>query len=123
MPVISNRSGGLLWNLIKSVQWYSKLFGIEFDDKDYPGPVYTFDMGTGRPGLTLDNHCFDEIYHLEPSNQPLFNLSTSDIHASYQHVKEIGGGSITEIQVYPDLSEFSFKDPDGHIIMVCSCFT
>jgi len=37
------------------------------------------DMGDGRPGLTLDNHCFDESFEFVPQNQPHFNLSTSEI--------------------------------------------
>lgn len=80
-------------------------------------------MGSGRPGLTLDNHCFDDIYELKPLNQPLFNLSTVDINAAYQHVKELGAEIVTEIQTYPDLSEFTFKDPDGNIIMICTCLS
>lgn len=109
-------------NLEKSVHWYSKLLGVEVKD-EIQGPIYTFDMGAGRPGLTLDNHCFDEIYELRPSNQPLFNLSSIDIHAAYQFVKELGAEIVTEIQTYPDLSEFTFKDPDGNMLMICTCFS
>lgn len=25
------------------------------------------------------------------------------------------------VERYPDLSEFTFKDPDGNMIMVCTC--
>lgn len=109
-------------DLIKSVHWYSKLLGIEIDEEIY-GPIYTFSMGAGRPGLTLDNHCFDEAYDLKSSNQPLFNLSAEDINAAYQFVKELGAEIVTEIQTYPDISDFSFKDPDGNIIMICTCFS
>ena len=110
-------------NLEKSVQWYSKLLGLEVRKGEHLGPIYTFDMGPGRPGLTLDNHCLDDNYELKPSNQPLFNLSTTDINAAYQYVKELGAEIVTEIQTYPDLSDFTFKDPDGNIIMVCTCFS
>lgn len=110
-------------DLEKSVQWYSKLLGVDIHDGEIHGPIYTFNMGEGRPGLTLDNHCFDDQYELITLNQPLFNLSAADIHAAYQHVTELGAEMVSEIQVYPDLSEFSFRDPDGHIIMICSCFT
>ncbi|MUG68501.1 glyoxalase/bleomycin resistance/dioxygenase family protein [Paenibacillus sp. 7541] len=109
-------------DLTKSVQWYSKLLGVEVTE-EIQGPIYTFDMGSGRPGLTLDNHCFDDSYELQPLNQPLFNLSTEDIHAAFQFVKELGAEIVTEIQTYPDLSEFSFKDPDGNIVMICTCFS
>lgn len=43
-------------DLEKSVHWYSKLLGIAVK-QNIEGPIYTFDMGQGRPGLTLDNHC------------------------------------------------------------------
>lgn len=109
-------------DLVKSVEWYSKLLGVEVKSEVH-GPIYTFDMGVGRPGLTLDNHCFDDIYELKPLNQPLFNLSASDIIAAYQHVKDIGAKIVSEIQHFPDLSEFSFEDPDGNIIMICTCIS
>lgn len=111
-------------DLNRSIAWYGKLLGINVEKKDYPGPIYTFDMGAGRPGLTLDNHCFDDDYRLIPSNQPLFNLSTTDIDAAYQFVvQELGAAIVTEIQAYPDLADFSFEDPDGNIIMICTRFT
>ncbi|MFF2887319.1 VOC family protein [Paenibacillus sp. NPDC057967] len=110
-------------NLNESIQWYAKLLGIEVLPKDYIGPIFTFPMGEGRPGITLDNHCFDQDYDFTPSTHPLFNLRTGDIDAAFQHVKEIGAKSVSSIQVYPDLSEFTFMDPDGNLIMICDCKT
>jgi hypothetical protein len=104
------------------VEWYSKLLGADVKG-EVQGLVYTFSMGAGRPGLTLDNHCFDENYEFKPMNQPLFNLSAVDIQAAYQHVIDLGAEIVSGIQSFPDLSEFSFKDPDGNIIMVCTCFS
>ncbi|MFB9326357.1 VOC family protein [Paenibacillus aurantiacus] len=108
-------------NLERSIKWYSALLGLEVREEKSSGPIYTLDMGSGRPGLTLDNHCFDEKYEFTPSNQPLFNLSVTDINAAFKHVTELGAELVTEILTYPDLAEFSFKDPDGNIIMVCTC--
>ncbi|MGG4552330.1 VOC family protein [Paenibacillus humicus] len=110
-------------DLKRAAQWYSKLLGIEVEVGEFPGPIYTLPMGEGRPGLTLDNHCLDEMYQFTPSNQPLFNLSCENIHEAYQHVQSLGAEIVTEIQTFPDLAEFSFKDPDGNIIMVCTCFS
>ena len=109
-------------NLEASIEWYSKLLGIEVKTQ-IQGPIYTFYMGEGRPSLTLDNHCLDDIYELQTSNQPLFNLRTSDIDAAYQFVKELDAELVTEINHYPDLSEFMVKDPDGNIIMICNCLS
>ena len=86
-------------------------------------PIYTFHMGKGRPGLTLDNHSLDDHYEWLPSNQPLFNLSAEDIHVAYEHVKDLGAEIVSQIQHFPDLSEFCFKDPDGNILMICTCFS
>lgn len=98
--------------------------GIEVSVGKYSGPIYTFDMGSGRPGLTLDNHCFDEDYEFIPSNQPLFNLSCTDIDKAYEFVKnELDAEIVTEIETFPDLSYFNFRDPDGNIIMICTCFS
>lgn len=111
-------------NLERSIQWYSNLMGIEVCEGKYSGPIYTFNMGAGRPGLTLDNHCFDDDYELIPSNQPLFTLSSTDIDKAYEFVtKELGAEIVTEIETFPDLSDFTFKDPDGNIIMICTCFS
>ncbi|MFC7680768.1 VOC family protein [Paenibacillus sp. GCM10028914] len=111
-------------NLKESVRWYSKLLAIEFnEDNQFEGPIHTFPMGKNRPGLTLDCHCFDEQYEFIPSNQPLFNLSTENIDEAYEFVKSIGAEIVTEIARYSDLSEFSLKDPDGNILMICSCIT
>lgn len=108
-------------DLEKSVEWYSNLLGLEVKG-EVQGPIYTFEMGEGRPGLTLDNHCFDDNYVFVPQNQPLFNLNTEDIDAAYQFVNQRGIEIVQEIQSFPDLSEFTFKDPDGNIIMICTCF-
>ena len=110
-------------DLKKSVHWYSKLLGIEADENDIRSPIYTFDMGAGRPGLTLDDHSLDSDYDFEPSNQPLFIFSAEDISLAHKHVKEIGAEGISEIITFPDLSEFTFRDMDGNILMVCTCFS
>lgn len=109
-------------DLEKSVEWYGKLLGIAIKGEVH-GPIYTFDMGGGRPGLTLDNHYFDDNYQLKPLNQPLFNLSATDINEAYKYVEELGAEIVSNIQTFPDLSEFSFKDPDGNIIMICTCYS
>lgn len=109
-------------DLSRSVEWYSKLLGVEVEG-EVQGPIYTFDMGEGRPGLTLDNHCLDDVYELKPLNHPLFNMSAADINAAYDYVKEIGTKYISDIQHFPDLSDFSFEDPDGNIIMICTCIS
>lgn len=111
-------------NLKESVRWYSELLAFDYnEDIQFEGPIYTLPMGKNRPGITLDNHCFDEEYKFNPSNQPLFNLSTEDIDEAYKFVKSIGAEFVSEIARYPDLSDFSFKDPDGNILMICSCIT
>lgn len=110
-------------DLERSIKWYSDLLGLQVREGEHTGPIYTLNMGDGRPGITLDNHCYEEGYKIIPSNQPLFNLSASDINAAFNHVTKMGAEIITEIITHHDLSEFSFKDPDGNIIMVCSCFS
>ncbi|WP_243459289.1 VOC family protein [Metabacillus bambusae] len=110
-------------DLERSIKWYSDLLGLEVREGKHTGPVYTLNMGDGRPGITLDNHCFEEDYKFIPSNQPLFNLSASDINEAFKHVTEMGAEITSEIITHPDLAEFSFKDPDGNIIMVCTCFS
>lgn len=110
-------------DLERSVQWYSRLLGLDIREGSFTGPVYTLNMGEGKPGITLDNHCFDENYEFVPSNQPLFNLSSSNINDAFSHVTAMGVELVTEIITHSDMAEFSFKDPDGNIIMICTCFS
>jgi len=110
-------------DLERSIKFYSDLLRMKVKEGVHTGPIYTLSMGEGRPRITLDNHCFDEDYTFVPSNQPIFNLSSSDINEAFQHVKEMGAEIVTDIVTYPDLAEFSFKDPDGNILMVCTCFS
>ncbi|NGZ76939.1 VOC family protein [Saccharibacillus alkalitolerans] len=109
-------------DLKRAVEWYGRLLGAEVKG-EVQSPIYTFDMGAGRPGLTLDDHRFDDIYELKPTNHPIFNLSTSDIEAAYGHVMSIGAEIASAIRHFPDLSEFSFRDPDGNVIAICTCFS
>lgn len=123
---ISNRMDTIfvhVTDLNHSIRWYASLLGQQIEEKEYQGPVFTFNMGEGRPGLTLDDHRFDDGYDFKPSNQAIFNLSADDINNAYEHVKGLGADFVTGILTCPDLSEFSFKDPDGNIIMICTCFT
>ncbi|PYI57543.1 VOC family protein [Paenibacillus flagellatus] len=106
-------------DLERSIRWYSELLGLDVREGPHAGPIYTLDMGPGRPGLTLDNHGLDDDYQFVPSNQPLFNLTATDIEAAYERVKSHGAEIVSGIVRFPDLSEFTFKDLDGNIIMVC----
>ncbi|WP_078553493.1 VOC family protein [Bacillus alkalicellulosilyticus] len=47
---------------------------------------------------------------------PLFQLNTQDIHAAYRFLLEKEVEFVTNIQVG---HWFTFKDPDGNILMVC----
>jgi catechol 2,3-dioxygenase-like lactoylglutathione lyase family enzyme len=77
-------------DLERSIKWYSDLLGLQVREEKHTGPVYSLNMGDGRPGITLDNHCFEEDYKFIPLNQPLFNLSASDINEAFNHVTKMG---------------------------------
>lgn len=84
-------------DLKKSVEGYSKLLGVDING-EVQGPIYTFDLGEGRPGLTLDNHCFDEIYELKSLHHPLFNLSPLDMNAAYIVLVDSDWDKVGELQ-------------------------
>lgn len=46
-------------------------------------------------------------------------FDTADIDAAYEHMKRNGIEPVTEVQRFPNVSWFKFKDPDGNLHMIC----
>lgn len=90
-------------DLKKSVVWYARLLGQTYEPAEVSDP--------GPEG---------EKKVINPSPYPLFNFHTDDIHASFEFVANAGFQIESDIVEFDDFSFFTVKDPNNHIIMVCT---
>ncbi|WP_284139593.1 VOC family protein [Virgibacillus sp. LDC-1] len=108
-------------DLKESVAWYSRLLGFSVDLNKVESPVYNIPI-QGSTGLTLDDHTFDKGFTHQPSPNPLFNFLVEDIDEAYQFVQSLGIPIVREIErIGEHFAWFNFKDPDGNVIMACTC--
>lgn len=106
-------------DLRKSVEWYAGLLGQTYEPTEVSDPVYNMKIDH-HTGLTLDAGPEKEKKIIIPTSYPLFNFHTDDIHASYEFVKESGIELDSGIVEFDDFSFFTVKDPDHHVIMICT---
>ncbi|MGE8205536.1 VOC family protein [Heyndrickxia sp. NPDC080065] len=106
-------------DLKKSVQWYSKLLGQEYDPTEVSNPVYNIKINH-HTGLTLDAGPEGVTKQPNTSSYPLFNFHTNDIHRSYDYVRQLDYKIESDIVHFPDFSFFTISDPDRNIIMICT---
>jgi catechol 2,3-dioxygenase-like lactoylglutathione lyase family enzyme len=105
-------------NLEKSARWYCRLLGQELTEP-VENPVYNLKM-EGAAGLTLDAGPEGAGKKPKAGPYPLFNLHTENIHKAYSWMENEGFAVEPEITHFDDFSFFNVKDPDGHIIMICT---
>ncbi len=105
-------------DLKKSAEWYCKLLGQKVTEP-VENPVYNMKMN-GATGLTLDAGPCGKRKRPQAGPYPLFNLYTEDIHEAYSWMESEGFSVGQEITHFDDFSFFNVKDPDGHIIMICT---
>jgi predicted enzyme related to lactoylglutathione lyase len=106
-------------NLEKSVKWYADLLGLDYDTAAIKRPVYNINIA-GHTGLTLDAGPEGVTKIQPPCAYPLFNFHTENIADAYSHVKELGYQIEADIVSYDDFSFFTIRDPDNHVIMICT---
>lgn len=100
-------------DLKRAIEWYSFILGLEAREENRIDHLYIIPMD--GPGVVLDTDIYAEenVFRVAP-----FHFNTNDIHASYQFMKENGVELTTGIE---HDTWFSFKDPDGNVLMVCQC--
>lgn len=106
-------------NLERSVAWYSDLLGQEYDLATVSRPVYNLQVNQ-EVGITLDAGPSGKVKNINALEYPLFNFHTEDIDAAHEYVKKLHYDITDEIIRFDDLSFFTVKDPDQHIIMFCT---
>ncbi|WP_172840458.1 GNAT family N-acetyltransferase [Virgibacillus phasianinus] len=106
-------------DLAKSVEWYTKLLGQGYTGTEVSDPVYNLKIND-HTGLTVDAGLKGEVKTIIPSPYPLFNFHTADINTSYEFVENTGFQIDSDIVEFDDFAFFTVKDPDNHIIMICT---
>jgi predicted enzyme related to lactoylglutathione lyase len=115
---IHNRIGTVfvnVKNMNQSIEWYSSLLDLPINSSYNGDSIYELDT-EGGARILLDNNRFLQGDDYKIS----FMFVTNNIDQAYQNLKEKDIEIFTEIERYPDsVSFFTFKDPDGNILMVC----
>jgi len=106
-------------DLEKSVEWYSRLLHQEYNPSDISRPVYNMSINHFT-GLTLDAGPEGEIKEIVASPYPLFNFHTDHIEDAYTYVKNHKYEIASDIVQFDDFAYFTVKDPDQHVIMICT---
>ncbi|XEC97424.1 VOC family protein [Paenibacillus tarimensis] len=115
---IANRIGGVFMHVSsmeRSVDWYHKLFGMP-ERTSVTDKVHGLNMDGGS-GLVLDQHGYDR--GLAIGDRPLLMFDSPDVHAAYRYVNRLGIPIEWEIEEFPGMAFFTFRDPDGNLLMVC----
>ena len=91
-------------NLPAIKQFYSQVFGWEFEDY---GPEYTsFKDGRIAGGFTRGP--------VAPGAGPLIVIYVDDLSSTEKQIKDAGGKITKNIFTFPGGSRFHFADPDGN---------
>lgn len=106
-------------NLKSSVKWYSELLSQEYKMSEVKNPVYNLKID-GETGLTLDAGPEGTEKQIVASLHPIFNFHTEDIKEAYEFVKKLDYTIDSLITSFEDFSFFTIKDPDGHVVMICT---
>ncbi|MFD2445724.1 VOC family protein [Bacillus sp. CGMCC 1.16607] len=106
-------------NLKRSVEWYSKLLGQEYDYSNIVRPVFNIKINN-QTGLTLDAGPEGVIKRSNNSEYPIFNFHTFDIDEAFTYVKSLGYKMESGIVSFDDFSYFTISDPDMNKIMICT---
>ena len=89
--------------------WYCGLLGLPRGEVLF-GHLYVVPMRDGS-GLVLDSKDFVGPH----AGKPIFHFNTDDVAAAHAHCAALG---VDELGPVTDGVFFTFKDPDGNLLMV-----
>ena len=101
----------------RSIKWFQEKCGFNLRWHDETNGYAAMGIGNGETAFTLVRN--PQMGVSKPTEHEWFNLYTSDIHATHQHMLDAGVES-TSIQSGGNVEFFQFIDLDGNRIGVCS---
>jgi predicted enzyme related to lactoylglutathione lyase len=99
----------------RSVNWYHKLFGMP-DRSSTTEKVHAITMGGGSD-FVLDQNGYDS--GLPAEARAMLMLNSPNVRAAYAFVKQSGIEIVEDIMDFPGMAFFTFRDPDGNLLMIC----
>ena len=93
----------------RSRAWYGRLLGVTPAEVAF-GHICVVPM-QGGSGLVLDSKNFGGPH----DSKPILHFNTNDIDAAHSQARAIGVGELGPVT---DGVFFTFKDPDGNLLMV-----
>lgn len=104
-------------NTKASIEWYQEKCGFSLRWHHEEGDYAAMDIGDGETAFTLMP--YDQMGGQYPENHEWFNLYTSDATAAHEQLSS-SGVEVTDVMKDGTVEFFSFKDPDGNVIGICS---
>jgi predicted enzyme related to lactoylglutathione lyase len=98
----------------QAIHWYSELLGLQVQSASHEGTIYILPMEGGSE-LLLDSN----MNNRENNNKTQFFFETKNLIESYKFIKNKGIEIVTKIEVHENISFFTFRDPDGNVLMIC----
>ncbi|KIL41074.1 hypothetical protein SD70_09760 [Gordoniibacillus kamchatkensis] len=118
-PIRPQIDSAILWvrDLDAAVQLYSRILGVEVREQDRYGHLHMFFLENGT-SLMLDSNHMAGVPVPERA-APQLKLDCAGIDETYRYIKDqLGLEIVYEIERYPNVSFFNFRDPDGNVITV-----
>ena len=101
----------------RSIKWFEEKCGFTLRWHDEENGYAAMNIGSGDTAFTLVR--ISQMGSTKPEDHEWFNLYTSDIHATHQHMLN-SGVEASPVQSGGNVEFFQFKDLDGNTIGVCS---
>lgn len=118
MSIVLNKVGAIfipVQNIENARDWYCSLLEMEPTYDIIAEHLCCIPLDNNGLNIVLDS----KIYIKEsPIRIPLFHFNTDDIEAAFQYIQDKGIELVSEIEFG---HYFSFKDPDGNLLMICKC--
>lgn len=118
MGIIMNRVGAIfvtVSDIEKAREWYCSILELEPTYDIIAGHLCCIPLDNNDQNLVLDSKIYTEDTY---ARTPIFHFNTDDIHAAFQFMRDKNVELVSEIE---HGHFFSFKDPDGNLLMVCKC--
>jgi catechol 2,3-dioxygenase-like lactoylglutathione lyase family enzyme len=109
-------------NLVKSIDWYTRILGLEVQHKDLKTAMLTFNA-LGVPGVFLcETESNEKLQFINTNNDvthSVIDFFTADLIGFYNFLIE-QGVKVGKLNMNSDFGGFGFEDPNGNLLSACN---